>query len=145
MVRAGRSVLSPALFRTVRGFQPGRGDRRDGKGYNRNIDSDSTPYTIYNLQAGDDTIMQTENTVTVSGTLHLIQRDASEAARRSTFLSRPSGNPGGRRERPKDFLLARIYDPEIQSALEGSAGRSTHWIHGDVRSSSAVGRCTSTY
>lgn len=84
--------------------------------------------------------MQTENTVTVSGTLHLIQRDASEAARKKYLpLSVRQETQGADGSVRKDFLLARIYDPEIQSALKDLQEGVPIRIRGDVRSSLGSG------
>ncbi|HCL78891.1 MAG TPA: DNA-binding protein [Synergistaceae bacterium] len=84
--------------------------------------------------------MQTENTVTVSGTLHLIQSDGSEAARKKYLpLSVRQETPGTDGSVRKDFLLARIYDPQVQVLLKELREGVRIRVRGDVRSSLGSG------
>lgn len=84
--------------------------------------------------------MQTENTVTVSGTLHLIQSDGSVAARKKYLpLSVRQETPRMDGSVRKDFLLARIYDPQVQVLLKELQEGVHIRIRGDVRSSLGSG------
>ena len=85
--------------------------------------------------------MVTENAVTVSGTLHLSHTGFSADKPMKKYLpfSVRQETPGMDGSVRKDFLLARIYDPEIQENLKSLKEGITVRVHGDVRSSLGSG------
>jgi hypothetical protein len=85
--------------------------------------------------------MLTENTVTVSGALHLIHGQMireSKSGRYVHFSVRQEtpANDGGTR---RDFLLVRAFDPEIQAWVQEQAEGTTVRVIGAVRSSLGSG------
>ena len=85
--------------------------------------------------------MLTENTVTVSGALHLIHGQMireSKSGRYVHFSVRQDTptNDGGIR---KDFLLVRSFDPGIQAWIQEQAEGTTVRVTGAVRSSLGSG------
>lgn len=85
--------------------------------------------------------MVTENAVTVSGTLHLSRAGSSASKPSKKYLpfSVRQDTPGMDGSVRKDFLLARVYDPEVQESLKGLQEGVTVRVHGDVRSSLGSG------
>ena len=85
--------------------------------------------------------MQAENTVTVSGTLHLIHGTFENIAKPKKYLhfSVKQETPGLDGSVRKDFLLARVYDPETQATLKDLKEGTTIRVRGDVRSSLGSG------
>ncbi len=84
--------------------------------------------------------MLTENSVTVSGTLHLIRVEPS-AGKPKKYLpfSVRQDTPGTDGSVRKDFLLARIYDPRIQEEFNKLEEGASVRVLGDVRSSLGSG------
>jgi len=85
--------------------------------------------------------MLTENTVTVSGALHLIHGQMireSKSGRYACFSVRQDTptNDGGMR---KDFLLVRSFDPGIQAWIQEQAEGTTVRVIGAVQSSLGSG------
>ena len=85
--------------------------------------------------------MVTENAVTVSGTLHLSHAGSSAGKPMKKYLpfSVRQDTPGVDGSVRKDFLLARVYDPELQENLKGLEEGITVRVLGDVRSSLGSG------
>ena len=85
--------------------------------------------------------MVTENAVTVSGTLHHSHAGASAGKPMKKYIpfSVRQETPALDGSVRKDFLLARIYDPEIQESLKSLQEGVTVRVHGDVRSSLGSG------
>ncbi|NLA90748.1 MAG: DNA-binding protein [Synergistaceae bacterium] len=84
--------------------------------------------------------MLRENSVTVSGTLHLIRVEPS-AGKPKKYLpfSVRQDTPGTDGSVRKDFLLARIYDPQIQEKFKSFKEGASVRVLGDVRSSLGSG------
>lgn len=84
--------------------------------------------------------MLTENTVTVSGTLHLIHVEPSAGKpKKYVPFSVRQDTTGADGSVRKDFLLARIYDGQLQETFKDMNEGTPVRVLGDVRSSLGSG------